>query len=240
MPVCIAGMHRSGTSLVSRLLQDSGLYLGPASDLIPAKPANPEGFWENRRFVRLNQKMLRALGGTWDNPPAVPASWLSDRILAYRSEAVALVREFEGREPWGWKDPRNCLTLPVWQALLGRFPVVIVVRNPLEVAQSLHMRNGFPLERGLGLWHDYNQRLLDVVEPTDRIVTHFNRYFRDPSAELVRMVTWLGLRADNAVAECRGEARVSGLRHHRLTGRDLAGSGATSALCAVYRDLCAE
>lgn len=48
MPVCIAGFHRAGTSMVARLLARSGVYLGPEEDLLAPAPDNPEGFWENR------------------------------------------------------------------------------------------------------------------------------------------------------------------------------------------------
>ena len=45
-PICIAGAHRSGTSMVMRLLHECGLYLGAESDLMPAQADNPDGFWE--------------------------------------------------------------------------------------------------------------------------------------------------------------------------------------------------
>ena len=56
--VCIAGMHRSGTSLVARLLNLTGVYLGPEERMIPPKPDNPTGFWENLDFVHLNDQIL--------------------------------------------------------------------------------------------------------------------------------------------------------------------------------------
>src|SRR5262249_23640698 len=67
--VCIAGMHRSGTSMVARLLNLCGLYLGEDEDLMPSAADNPEGFWENLHFVDLNEKILSALQGGWDMPP---------------------------------------------------------------------------------------------------------------------------------------------------------------------------
>ena len=36
MTICIAGMHRSGTSMITRLLNLCGLYLGPKTELSPA------------------------------------------------------------------------------------------------------------------------------------------------------------------------------------------------------------
>jgi len=69
MPVCIAGMHRSGTSMVARLLYLCGLYLGPESELLPPRPDNEEGYWENFYFVKLNEEILARLNGGWDWPP---------------------------------------------------------------------------------------------------------------------------------------------------------------------------
>lgn len=68
MAVCITGMHRSGTSLVTNLLRLCGLYLGDEQDLMPATPDNQRGYWENRKFSDLNDEILAALGGTWDLP----------------------------------------------------------------------------------------------------------------------------------------------------------------------------
>ena len=67
--VCIAGMHRSGTSMVTSLLKDCGLYLGAEEDLIEKAPDNAEGFWENKKFVGLNEDIVAHFGGTWDKPP---------------------------------------------------------------------------------------------------------------------------------------------------------------------------
>ena len=71
MPICIAGMHRSGTSMVTKLLHLCGLYLGEESDLMAATLENPEGYWENARFVGVNDDLLAHVGGGWDlAPPA--------------------------------------------------------------------------------------------------------------------------------------------------------------------------
>ncbi len=69
MPICIAGMHRCGTSLTTRMLMDCGVYLGPEKDMLPPAPDNPEGFWENAQFMRINDGVLKAHGGAWDAPP---------------------------------------------------------------------------------------------------------------------------------------------------------------------------
>lgn len=43
-PVCVTGMHRSGTSLVARLLHECGFHLGREDELLAPNPANVEGY----------------------------------------------------------------------------------------------------------------------------------------------------------------------------------------------------
>lgn len=63
MTVCIAGMHRSGTSIAARLLGTAGLYLGPDSDHLPPGPDNPEGLWEKPPLLQLKRANLERPGG---------------------------------------------------------------------------------------------------------------------------------------------------------------------------------
>src|SRR5262245_50531861 len=107
MPVAIAGMHRSGTSMVTRLLNLCGLNLGPAEHLMESSPDNPEGFWESLPFVRINEELLHSLGGEWDRPPEEMRDWAAAvELAAYRERAANLPAELSLKEPWGWKDPR--------------------------------------------------------------------------------------------------------------------------------------
>lgn len=130
--ICVAGMPRSGTSLITQLLHRCNVDLGPAEQLMPASSNNSDGFWENLRFVRLNEQLLAASGGSWFAPPAMLRA--TPEITA---EARSIVAQFEGREPWAWKDPRNALTLSFWKTLLPSMKVIICVRHPEETASSL-------------------------------------------------------------------------------------------------------
>jgi hypothetical protein len=240
MPICIAGMHRSGTSLVTKMLQTSGLYLGSESDLMPHRANGREPHWENKRFVDVNVGLLAQFYGAWDCPPALPVDWNAEGLAAHRREAEVILADFDGREPWGWKDPRNCLTLPFWQSLLGSVPAVIVVRNPLEVARSLRVRNGFSYALGLNLWLTYNQRLCESVAPGNRIVTHYDRYFQDPEAELRRLVGFVGLPVDEQVIAEVCAVHDADLRHHEITTRDLSFAGVSPQTLDLYHRLSAE
>ncbi len=210
MPLCIAGMHRSGTSMIASLLHSCGLDLGPDKDLLPPAENNPEGFWENRSFLKLNESILKELGGAWDRPPRTrSAGWENEPAFQrVRKQALKLARRFRGREPWGWKDPRNCLTHPLWRSVLSETRVLICVRNPLAVAESLQVRDGMSLTDAFYLWLTYNQGVL-TVPPERRIVTHCERYFLNPRAELRRVLVRLDIAPteDRLDRACAGSIR---------------------------------
>lgn len=234
-PVVITGMHRSGTSLVARLLYDCGLALGDESDLLPANADNTEGFWENVRFVEVNDALLAELGGAWDVPPELPAEWeRSDRLAPIRERALRVVHSFDGLESWGWKDPRTSLTLPFWQELLPGTRVVVLVRHPLEVARSLESRASSSRAFALRLWERYNRALLDALGDSAALVTHYDSYFHDPETELRRLLEFAGL-APSEETIIAAASRVNQFaRHHRTTEGEL-----PEATAALYADLCA-
>lgn len=216
MPVCVAGMHRSGTSLVTRLLNLCGLDLGPEADLLPAAPDNPEGFWENRHFVELNDALLFHLNGTWESVPPLRPGWHDDTALDELKARARQVRDhFAGHAPWGWKDPRNCLTLPFWQSVIGPLALVIPVRHPIEVAHSLRARSQLPLEAGVQLWYGYNTRLLEIAKNGPCVVCHYDSYFAHPLKALNHLVGTLGFVVEPDLLRRAIEAVSPHLRHQR-------------------------
>lgn len=239
MPLCITGMHRSGTSLVAQLLSDSGLYLGPDRELMPAADANPSGGWENVGLVALNEEILSRLGGGWDFPPPAPSDWSQPAIAALRPEAEDLTRELARHQPWGWTDPRTCFTLPFWQSVLDQMTVILVVRNPLEVAASLRERNGLSLALGLSLWRASYQRVLEAAAG-DRLVTHFDACLNRPDVEYQRLMAAAGLEPIPAVSERLPLDEPGSRRHHRFTRRDLDEAAVDRAIHGLYAALCTE
>jgi sulfotransferase family protein len=237
MPICIAGMHRAGTSMVARVLEGCGLDLGGPAHFAPPAPDNRDGYWEDLRFVALNDRILDRLGGAWDHPPALTRGWeaLPD-LDPERREAEALAG---GRaEPWGWKDPRTSLTVPLWKRLLPSLKVVVCVRNPLEVADSLRAR-GYTSERfGLALWEAYHRTLDEAVDDSFALVTHYHSFLADPRAELTRLLDFTGLRPSPAVRDAVISAASSAARHQRRTSAEVESSGLSGAGKRLYAALC--
>jgi GT2 family glycosyltransferase/glycosyltransferase involved in cell wall biosynthesis len=236
--VCIAGAHRSGTSMVTRLLHCCGLELGPESELMPAQTDNPEGFWEHLGFVALNDELLSELGGAWDLPPKPDEDFTSARLDPLRLKAQLLIEKFDSASVWGWKDPRNSLTLPFWQQLLPALKTVVVVRNPLEVAHSMRQRNGTSWSFGLRLWEIYNRRFIEVLNGKDRLITHYDFFFQEPELELRRVTDFIGLHD----AKTRSAAALVAprKRHTHFTIEQLIDARVAPEAIELYRILLAE
>src|SRR5919198_4127558 len=237
MPVCVTGMHRSGTSMVARILHECGVYLGPLDDLLPPGKDNFEGFWENTRFVELNDDLLTALGGAWDMPPRDgPDGSVPDDV---RRRAEELVAELAAREPWGWKDPRNSLTLPFWQRLLPDLKVVVCLRHPVEVARSLATRGSSSERFGFDLWLTYNRRLLEATPPQRRLVTHYDAYFHDPEREGRRLLDFVGVPVDEQDLARAAAGVNETVRHHGAAARKRL-DDLPPDVARCYDELCAE
>jgi GT2 family glycosyltransferase/glycosyltransferase involved in cell wall biosynthesis len=236
--VCIAGAHRSGTSMLTKLLHSCGLYLGPESDLMPAQADNPDGFWENLRFVALNDELLNELGGAWDLPPKADENFKHARLDPLRTKAQLLVEGFDSATVWGWKDPRNSLTLPFWQDLLPKLKTVIIVRNPLEVAYSMRERNGTSYSFGLRLWEIYNRRVIETSSEQERLVTHYDLFFEDAGTELRRIVRFIGL-PDGDVNSAAALITTQ-RRHTHFTIDQLIDARVSAEVIELYRALIAE
>ena len=67
--IIVLGMHRSGTSAVSGMLAELGVFMG-SSLYAPQKGVNEKGFFENSLLVDLNEKLLDSQLWSWDDPIA--------------------------------------------------------------------------------------------------------------------------------------------------------------------------
>jgi hypothetical protein len=155
-PVILLGMHRSGTAMIARLLDELGLFQGDELQ------EDHESTW----FLEINELLLKRVNATWDNPD--PISTFLDHSDAFDLTVRCLTddlssnrsREFLGRkrtrksgslakydQPWGWKDPRTIYTLPLWLKLFPGAKLVYIVRNGVDVASSLKVREVRELKR---------------------------------------------------------------------------------------------
>lgn len=233
--MAVVGMHRAGTSMVAKALRLGGVYLGSDEDLVDPAPDNPEGFYEHASFVELDDDLLEAAGGAWDQPPEWPPAGVDDPRVAHLAERAAeLAGTLERSPAWGWKDPRASLLGRFWLDVVPDLRFVVCLRHPLEVALSLKRRNKASYAHGLALWRTYYATLLDAVPADRRLVTHYDRHFEDVRGEAARLLAFAGVEGNAA-----RRARDPALRHHQVDV-SLVDAGVEEATIELYGELCEE
>ncbi len=197
MQLLVLGMHRSGTSTAARILNLLGCHFAPESLAVGANDENPKGFWERLDVVQLNDSMLQAAGAAWHSPLGFDPLALGDQEAArFASTAGLILRDLDMHRPWFIKDPRLCLTLPLWQPLLEAPLAVHVLRHPLEVAASLQARNSLPIPVGLALWETHVRLALAGSAAWPRVVVHHRQLITDPvptAAQLLQQLQAAGV-----------------------------------------------
>lgn len=181
--IVVLGVHRSGTSALTRVLNLLGAEL--PKHVMGARPDNVKGHWEPERLVDLHDKLLSEAGTRWDDISRFPATFDPERLAHYKAEIVRILAEEYGDAPLlVVKDPRMCRLMPLWRQVLDQVGAqarfVIPLRNPLEVARSLEKRNGLPLVHGCLLWL---RDLLDAEYETrgaQRVFVHYHDLLHDP------------------------------------------------------------
>ena len=154
-PIIVIGMHRSGTTLTTRLLEDLGISMGTKQGINTS---------EDLFFQKLNELLLQLSNATWDNPNSI------SRVLQNQDFNIALTKVITHKltkhnsiqlspksskdvknNMWGFKDPRNTYTLPIWLNIFPNAKVINVVRNGQSVVSSLLNREEKNLRRGKSL-----------------------------------------------------------------------------------------
>src|SRR5262245_29563263 len=122
--ILVLGMHRSGTSAATRVLNLLGVELG-SRVLPPVAGDNDKGFWETRDAFDIDERLLAGVGRSWHDVRDMPAGWLESPAASQaRAEIRRFVEEeFTSASLWAIKDPRMCRLAPVWLRALGELTI---------------------------------------------------------------------------------------------------------------------
>ena len=249
----ILGMHRSGTSALTRVLNLLGVELG--DHLCPARRDNPTGFWEDERIVQIHDQILDALGSRCNDILPSPDGWVDNpAIRPKRQELLNLIKsDFADRPLWGFKDPRACRVVPLWEGLLRELNVsprfVLTIRQPIEIARSLAVRSGHSLNKSLLLTLTHMLSAEADTRAYPRLIVNFDQLFADWRGTVDRIARSLGLRwpIDPQQAGPAIEEFLNPQMRHHYVRRDVAPdldpwAGADPAVVAwvraQYRILC--
>jgi len=221
----VAGMHRSGTSALTRAINLAGVPL--PSILMPASPEqNADGFWESADLWQIHEAILGSLKSGWNDPREIPGDWFDSRAADdARGKLTGWIeKEMRGNDRLLVKDPRVCRFLPLWQGVCATLGIatytVIPFRNPIEVARSLKARDGFPEALSCFLWlrHVLDAERFSRGKP--RVFASFDQLMGDGAGTVRRIGAELGLTFATPEPELRnrlGATLKPALRHHVVT-----------------------
>ncbi len=256
-PIILVGMHRSGTSLLTRLLDMLGVHMG--------KDHDPNA--ESKHFRGLNKRTFAAVQADWNTPTRViqaiqSPAFVAEQAATCRAQMLSgvgglrywgarrwLALRLGGTVPdWGWKDPRTSLTLPIWLRIFPQAHVIHIIRNGIDVAISLHRRQLKQKKRWLGphpdhrdprgydfrfcfsLWEQYQAHLLtyrDSVPAAQYTELRYETLLREPEVSLRSLLACIHAPVD----EARLAQATSTINAGRLDNRTRA---------AAYQDVIPE
>ena len=218
--ILVSGMHRSGTSALCGALNQAGVSFG--EHLLPAAPGiNDKGFFEDVRVMSIHDELLSAFGSSWYRVRPMQPGWLQSEAARTAIDALHPILEelLQAAPVVGVKDPRLSVLMPLWYQLLAEVGAearhVIVVRPPVEVAQSLRARDDLAEVISYECYCNYYLDLLVHTATSPRIFVRFDELIADELAALRRISKAFGLDLQCATDETFVEP---GLRHFRGAG----------------------
>jgi len=215
-------MHHGGNSVVAGLLKMLGINFG--GNLFEFSKDNPEGFFENKKVLQVNESILENLNASYDDLRPLPEKWWKEPgLTAHRKEIVNIIKkEFNGSDIFAIKDPRLCRLLPLWIEIFSELMliphVVIIVRNPLEVAYSLKKKNGFLIEKSMSLWMTHMLDAEYYSREFPRTFQTFDRLISDPEGSIHQISKRLTIQFPQAYEDVKSDVEKflePALKHHQ-------------------------
>ncbi|MFC0402565.1 hypothetical protein [Paraburkholderia rhizosphaerae] len=241
--VVVLGMHRSGTSAITRAMVALGAELGDRL-LPPLAGVNDKGFFEDYDVFQINHELLEAGGAQWHTVGDVGLNRIAPAKLdAFRQRAADTLRAKCAGRTFALKDPRLARLMPFWQPVFEQIGLqvayVIAVRNPISVMRSLKKRDNMSEEQAYALWLAHVVPSLLETKGKLRAFVDYDRMLDDPAGELSRLANRLKMPIDAARAdEFARSFLAEDLRHTRFSAADLSDvSAAPSIVKPLYAAL---
>jgi hypothetical protein len=176
-PIILLGMHRSGTTMITRLLENLGLFVGNEKeinhealffyeinnwifDLHTARPELPYNLrYTNPACEKVILESLNYFLG----------SRRKSKYLGPLNGKYANIRDID--IPWGWKDPKNTFTIKFWKQIFPGAKVIHIYRNPIDSVSSY-------IERDLALKNRFEWNWKKKLKREWLISRNFHQNFR--------------------------------------------------------------
>ncbi len=220
--VVVLGMHRSGTSVLTKAVSELGYYVG---ETLPAAEENIKGFYENKDIVYLNDIILSELQLDWKtcdltyiNRCKTFLPLLLDKYIDRATEIVNML--FSSSNRCVIKDPRISILMPFWECVFNKLNIeykyVLAIRNPAEVSKSFVARKNGTYDEGIKLWVYYNSLILKNLKHQVLVINYKN--LLNSTREIIsNLCEWLDINESDFNKEIETFANDfvdKDLRHH--------------------------
>ena len=203
----VAGMHKSGTTLVAKLLHEAGIPM--VEDPASTGDYDAGHHFERASTLRLNHALLEGAMSRLPRPVVTAAGVQVHHSLSIlrreprpNADTLQMMEELVGsqeNQPWGFKDPRTALTYSVWSRVLPEHRLVVVFRDSCEVADryarsKAGLMGRLVRSRAQRVWRQYNEKLVEHVRAAgaSALVLRFEDLVTDGGEELGRLERFLG------------------------------------------------
>ena len=194
----ILGMHRSGTSALTRVLSLLGYEL--PKNVTGSSEGNERGHWESALIAEVNDEIFQEQGIVWFSWSLIELERLNSKrkvqIIEDFSDKISI--EFPKAVDFVLKDPRACRTASF---ILKAFnnnnitpKIIIPIRNPLEVADSLNARDNISKEQSAMIWLRYTLDAEFSSRGHSRVFTFFDELLKAPEDTLKHITSTLKIR----------------------------------------------
>ncbi len=171
----ILGMHKSGTTLLSQMLHNSGINMGDFDDTVGYDAGNQ---YERKETQEINKKILKCGNEFSLNVVKSLASDDLNNVSELKIRAKCLIDDLNRKyENWGFKDPRTCLTYQFWRDIMPEHKILFVYRPPEEV--TVHYLRGVSALKiltrirrcwqSISAWYIYNYQCLEYLRENGKI-----------------------------------------------------------------------
>lgn len=237
--VVVLGMHRSGTSAITRGLAALGVDLG--KHLIAGiENDNAKGYFEDAEVHYVCDKVLAHFGRSWSSlQPLEDADFVDLAHGELMDTAVRVMQARVGKGTvYGLKNPRISTILPFWKMVFQRMNLavgyVVAVRNPLSVASSMvrsALDRDTSFEKSHLLWLTHLCAAMALTTDEPRVVVDYDVMLDQPAAQLERLALGLALPspAPDLMQDYANGFLHDGLRHSAFTPEDLTQAEAVPA-----------
>lgn len=156
--ILILGCPRSGTSMLTGLFANQGIYIGGRAH--QPTISNPKGYFETRGINELNNRIISkylewpmmnrlrhyvSQNFNVDVRAFAFASPLKHEVKVLPAYLSNAMKYYASKGSFCYKDPRFCVTLPAWAEYLGKNTKYLVVfREPEKIIAS-YIKNGIDI-----------------------------------------------------------------------------------------------